>query len=285
MTSSTLETSRTVLNWPTLRSHASAAVIAVALHAGLAWVLVGLSDDQPLTIEVAQAPTLLKTQLIQLPPPAPVVQAPVPPPVEVPPEPAPVPELVVERQALEQADLAFKRAEQEREEEALRKQQQEQAERKRKQQEELAQARERQRLEEQQQAQQREEAQRQEALIAQRAEADRQAAAEAAANARAQAQAQAEAEAASRQYLPIAKEAPAYPQRALDRNIEGECTVSYTVNPKGRVEDPQVLDDCHPLFKTPSLAAAKRFRYQPRIVNGQAVAVRDVKNTFSYRIE
>lgn len=283
MTSLTLETSRPVLNWPALRSHASAAAIAVALHAGLAWVLVGLSDDQPATLEVAVAPTLLKTQLIQLPPPAPVVEvpAPVPPPVQVPPEPVPLPEPVVERQALEQADLALKRAEREREEEALRKRQQEQAERKRKQQEELAQARERQRLEEQQQAERREEAQRQEALAAQRAEADRQAAAAAAANARAQAQ----AEAASRQYLPIVKEAPSYPQRALDRNLQGECTVSYTVNPNGRVENPQALEDCHPLFKTPSLAAAKRFRYQPRVVNGQAVAVRDVKNTFSYRIE
>ncbi|WP_407292659.1 energy transducer TonB [Stutzerimonas zhaodongensis] len=283
MTSLTLETPRSVINWPALRSHASAAAIAVALHAGLAWVLVSLSHDQPAALEVAQAPALLKTQLIQLPQPVPVVEAPapVPPPVPVPPEPAPVPEPVVKRQAPEQADLAFKRAEQAREEEAQRKRQQEQAERKRKQQEELAQARERQRLEEQQQAQRREEAQRQVALAAQRAEADRQAAAAAAANARAQA----EAAAASRQYLPIAKEAPAYPQRALDRNIQGECTVSYTVNPNGRVEDPKVLDDCHPLFKSPSLAAAKRFRYQPRIVNGQAVPVPDVKNTFSYRIE
>jgi protein TonB len=278
----TLDASAPVINWTVLRSHASAAVVAVALHAGLAWVLVGLSDDQPPMLEVAQAPTLLKTQLIQLSPPAPVVPAPapapVPPQVDVPLEPAPVPEPVLEPPALEQADLALKRAEREREEEAQRKREQAQLERKRKQQEELAQTRERQRQEELQ-AKQREEAQRQEMLAAQRAEADRQAAA--AANARAQA----EAEAASRQYLPIAKEAPAYPQRALDRNIEGECTVSYTVNPTGRVENPQVLDDCHPLFKSPSLAAAKRFRYQPRVVNGQAVAVRDVKNTFSYRIE
>lgn len=279
MNSMTLDASAPVTNWTALRSHASAAVVAVALHAGLAWVLVGLSDDQPPTLEVAQAPTLLKTQLIQLSPPAPVVPAPtpVPPQVDVPLEPAPVPEPVLEPPALEQADLALKRAEREREEEAQHKREQAQAERKRKQQEELAQTRERQRQEELL-AKQREEAQRQERLAAQRAEADRQAAA---ANARAQA----EAEAASRQYLPIAKEAPAYPQRALDRNIEGECTVSYTVNPTGRVENPQVLDDCHPLFKSPSLAAAKRFRYQPRVVNGQAVAVRDVKNTFSYRIE
>ena len=278
MAGATLEAAAPRLNWTALRSHASAAVIAVALHAGLAWVLVGLSDDQPATLEMAQAPTLLKTQLIQLP--VPVVQAPAPPPIPMPPELVPVPAPVVERHAPEQADLAFKRAERERAQEAQRKRQQEQADRKRKQQEELAQQREQQRREEQQ-AKQREDALRQEAIAAQRAEADRQAAATAAANARAQA----EAEAASRQYLPIAKEAPTYPQRALDRNIEGECTVSYTVAPNGRVENPQVLDDCHPLFRSPSLAAAKRFRYQPKIINGQAVAVRDVKNTFSYRIQ
>ncbi|WP_049277920.1 energy transducer TonB, partial [Pseudomonas putida] len=98
------------------------------------------------------------------------------------------------------------------------------------------------------------------------------------------AQARAAAEAASRQYLPIAKEAPDYPQRALDRNIEGECTVAYTVTPQGQVSDPQVVGQCHPLFVKPSLAAAKRFRYQPRVVNGQAVAVANVKNTFTYKI-
>lgn len=96
--------------------------------------------------------------------------------------------------------------------------------------------------------------------------------------------ARAQAEAANSQYLPIAKEAPDYPQRALDRKIEGECTVAYRVNAQGRVEDPQVLGECHPLFVKPSLAAAKTFRYQPKIVNGQAVAVASVKNTFSFKI-
>lgn len=93
------------------------------------------------------------------------------------------------------------------------------------------------------------------------------------------------AAAASRQYLPIAKEAPDYPDRALDKGIEGDCSVTYTVTPQGRVADPQVAGDCHPLFVRPSLAAAKTFRYQPRIVAGQAVAVVGVKNTFHYRIQ
>jgi protein TonB len=33
------------------------------------------------------------------------------------------------------------------------------------------------------------------------------------------------------------------------------------------------------------LAAAQSFRYQPRVIDGRAVAVANVKNTFTYRIE
>lgn len=87
------------------------------------------------------------------------------------------------------------------------------------------------------------------------------------------------------QYFPVQKDAPAYPSRALDKGVEGICTVRYTVNTEGRVENPEVLDDCHAFFIKPSLAATKSFRYTPRVVNGIVVSVPNVKNTFQYRIE
>ncbi len=59
----------------------------------------------------------------------------------------------------------------------------------------------------------------------------------------------------------------------------------YTVNTKGRVENTEVIDGCHPYFIRSSLEATKSFRYTPRIVDGRAVNVPDVKNTFQYRIE
>ncbi len=95
----------------------------------------------------------------------------------------------------------------------------------------------------------------------------------------------AQAAADSRQYQPLSKEAPDYPQRALDKNLEGDCTVEYSVNPQGRVENPKVIDGCHPLFMRPSLAAVATFRYQPRLIDGQAVTVPAVRNTFHYRIK
>lgn len=250
---------------PRLRAHTVvAALVTVALH-GL--VLALLLAQWPVDTPPAPHVRTISMQLLALPPPAPpapdapppVVAVEPPAPAVTVPEPTPV-DPRIEQRKIEQAALAHKRQqarEAQRQRERLERQRQAQA-----------------RLEQEQEQQQRE---------PQRldAEQQRRQAAEAAQAAR---QAEAAA-AASRPYLPIAKQAPAYPQRALDKGIQGECTVSYTVNAQGRVEDPQVVGDCHPLFIRPSLTAAKTFRYQPRVIEGHAVAVPHVKNTFTYRIE
>ncbi|MHC8305512.1 energy transducer TonB [Pseudomonas sp. PB3P13] len=246
-----------------------AAGLAVALHAVVLVLLVhGWSVDPP----PAAQPAVLRTQLVMLPPalepaPAPVSATPEPAPASVQPAPAPEPVIAapvkpavdphIQAQKLEQAVLARKRVDDKKRE--LHAEQQRQASEQRSRE---AQA-EQQRLA-QQQAQQAEQAR-------QSAERARQQAAQNAAS--------------SRQYLPLSKQAPDYPQRALDKNLEGDCTVEYTVNPQGKVENPKVLDGCHPLFMRPSLAAANTFRYQPKVVDGQVVAVPSVRNTFHYRIK
>ncbi|MBP5059953.1 energy transducer TonB [Pseudomonas chlororaphis] len=271
MNALTLDLHKSRFTWPVWREHCFALGVAVALHIGLAFVLLNLSHNAPMPPVVS---SVITTQLLSLP--APAVQPP-PPPVAAPmptvaaPEPAPIPEPVVKAPQVQQADLALKRVQQERQE----KERQQRIERDRQQQRREEALRQEQIVREEQQRQAR--LQEQQFAQARQAEAERQAAAAAA---RAEA-----AVAASRQYLPIAKDAPDYPQRALDRKIEGECTVAYRVTAQGRVEDPQVVDACHPLFVKPSLAAAKSFRYQPKVVNGQAVAVANVKNTFTYKIQ
>ncbi|MGG5870756.1 energy transducer TonB [Pseudomonas peli] len=254
------------ITWPRLPiarlRNAQAALLTLALHA---LVLALLLANWPVEKPPAPSINTISMQLLSLPPPAPVVEAAPPVPVEAPPPQvrAPVEPQVdprIAQQKLEQAALAHKRVEQKRLEQERQHKLQEQA-----------------RLEQQQreQAQQRQAA---EQLAAQQLQQAADAAAEQARQAEA-------AAAASRQYLPIAKQAPAYPQRALDKGIEGECTVSYTVNAQGRVEQPEVIGACHPMFIRPSLAAAQSFRYQPRVIDGRAVAVPNVKNTFTYRIE
>ena len=87
-------------------------------------------------------------------------------------------------------------------------------------------------------------------------------------------------------YLPIVKVAPIYPNRALTRGIEGYCVVQYTVTRQGTVKDPVVVEDqcTSSLFHSASVSAALKFKYKPRIMDGEAVEVPGVQNKFTYEI-
>ena len=87
-------------------------------------------------------------------------------------------------------------------------------------------------------------------------------------------------------YLPIVKVAPIYPQRALTRGVQGFCVVEYAVTRQGTTKDPFVVEDqcTSSLFHRASLQAALKFKYKPRIIDGEAVEVRGVQNKFTYEI-
>jgi protein TonB len=87
-------------------------------------------------------------------------------------------------------------------------------------------------------------------------------------------------------YLPIVKVAPIYPQRALSRGVEGFCVVQYTVTRQGTIRDPFVIEDqcTSSLFHRASVQAAMKFKYKPRVIDGQAVEVPGVQNKFTYEI-
>lgn len=89
------------------------------------------------------------------------------------------------------------------------------------------------------------------------------------------------------EFLPIVKVAPVYPQSAANRGIEGECMVEYTVTTTGATKDIRVVDDkcTYSGFRKPSIAAATRFKYKPRIINGEAVEVQRVKNNFIFKLD
>ena len=88
-------------------------------------------------------------------------------------------------------------------------------------------------------------------------------------------------------YLPIVKVAPIYPQRALSRSIEGYCVVQYTVTKNGTIRDPFVVEDqcTSSLFHRASIQASLKFKYKPRVMDGQAVEVPGVQNKFTYEIQ
>lgn len=81
------------------------------------------------------------------------------------------------------------------------------------------------------------------------------------------------------EYLPIVKVAPIYPRRAQTRGITGYCIVEYVVTKTGSIRDP-IPVDCQPqgVFERASLKAAEKFKYKPRVVDGEPIEVAGVQN-------
>lgn len=89
-------------------------------------------------------------------------------------------------------------------------------------------------------------------------------------------------------YLPLVNLTPQYPQRAAQRGIEGWCLVSFTVDPQGNVLEGSIMVvDAEPpnIFNRSSVRAAARFKFQPRVINGQGVEVPGVQYLFRYELE
>jgi len=89
-------------------------------------------------------------------------------------------------------------------------------------------------------------------------------------------------------YLPLVAIAPQYPTRAAQRGIQGWCLVSFTVDGMGNVvEDTINVVDAEPasIFDRSSMRAAARFKFQPRVVDGQGVEVPGVQYLFRYQLE
>lgn len=88
------------------------------------------------------------------------------------------------------------------------------------------------------------------------------------------------------EFLPIVVIQPQYPNRALQRGIEGWCQVMFTVDENGGVLDPVVVDADPPdIFDSASLRAVSRFKFNPRTKDGQAVKTPGVQYVFRFNLE
>lgn len=86
-------------------------------------------------------------------------------------------------------------------------------------------------------------------------------------------------------YLPIVRVAPVYPARALSRGVEGYVDMSFTVTTAGTVKDPVVTFSTSSLFERAATQAVLKFKYKPRVVDGQPVDVPGVKTRITFKIE
>lgn len=85
-------------------------------------------------------------------------------------------------------------------------------------------------------------------------------------------------------YLPIVKVAAKYPSRALSRGLEGYCTVEYTVTKTGETRDVVVVDCPQQVFASSSVKAAQKFKYKPKVVDGEPIEVPGVRNRFTFEM-
>ncbi len=87
------------------------------------------------------------------------------------------------------------------------------------------------------------------------------------------------------EYLPIVKVNPSYPSRALQRGIEGWVVVEFTVTKSGAVRD-AIAVDAQPanIFNRAAIKAALKFKYKPRVIDGEAIEVAGVRNKITFAI-
>lgn len=100
------------------------------------------------------------------------------------------------------------------------------------------------------------------------------------------------------EYLPIVKVSPVYPRRALLEGLAGWVIVEFTVGKAGNVIDPTVVGNCailqrnlevqecvdrpSSIFDRSALKAAKKFKYKPKVIDGEPIDTAGVRNKITF---
>ncbi|ACR11587.1 energy transducer TonB [Teredinibacter turnerae] len=84
--------------------------------------------------------------------------------------------------------------------------------------------------------------------------------------------------------IPVVRVPPTYPRAAKQAKIQGYVTMAVTINPDGTVSDAEVLEAEPPrLFDQAAIAAIKRWKFRPKIVDGMPKAQR-AKQTIEFKL-
>jgi len=102
------------------------------------------------------------------------------------------------------------------------------------------------------------------------------------------------------EYLPIVKVQPQYPRRALSRGLAGYVIVEFTVTAQGTVKDPFVVENCghipnarspadcvdkpNSVFDSSAMKAALKFKYKPKVIDGNPVETTGVQNKITFEL-
>ena len=85
--------------------------------------------------------------------------------------------------------------------------------------------------------------------------------------------------------VPLVRVDPDYPPRARQRGIEGYVDLEFTIGPVGTVENARVIAANPPaVFDRAALRAVRRWRYNPQVVEGVAVAREGVRVRLRFKL-
>jgi protein TonB len=87
------------------------------------------------------------------------------------------------------------------------------------------------------------------------------------------------------EYLPIVKVAPIYPARAAARGLEGYVIVEFTVTRTGTTKDVHVVESSSSIFEKASIDSALKYKYKPRVIDGEPVEVPGVRTKITFVLE
>jgi protein TonB len=87
------------------------------------------------------------------------------------------------------------------------------------------------------------------------------------------------------EYLPIVRVEPLYPRRAQSRGLEGFCDMEFTVTRTGEVVDAVATKCSSSVFESASTKAVLKWKYKPRVVNGEPIDSSGVRTKLTYKFE
>ena len=86
--------------------------------------------------------------------------------------------------------------------------------------------------------------------------------------------------------VPLVRVNPRYPPRAQSRGIEGWVHLRFTITRQGTVTDVQVVDaDPKGYFERSAKRAVGKYKYKPKIQDGEAVPRAGVELVLTFEIE
>lgn len=86
--------------------------------------------------------------------------------------------------------------------------------------------------------------------------------------------------------VPLVRVNPAYPPQAAERKIEGWVIVEFTISARGSVEDAEVIAAQPPgVFDTAAIRAIRKWKYKPKIENGEPVERTGVQVRLTFELE